>query len=221
MSIVQRSKTQIRRGLELDLPGSPTSLTPLVFSPGLAVGELSFTVDTGRVFIGHNPAVGQVNFERTELPYQNIEVLTENSSAAVRRVFGRVDRLKGRSSLLTATLPVSSAYSELMYSDEGNPTSLQVLGEHLNLSIEYFLFRSDGTPLKQGRVRFISDEFHVLSHFTDDYVKSSALTNDTQVEFRAVRIPRPNDETYHQFEYRNNQLVPVTMYFRVLDPLRI
>lgn len=221
MSIIQRSKTQIRRGLELDLPGGPTSLDPLVFSPGLAVGELSFTVDTGRVFIGHDPANGQVNFERTELPYQNIEVLTENSSAAVRRVFGRVDRLKGRSSLLMATLPVSASYAELMYSDDGNPVSMQIPGEHLNINLEYFLHRDNGLPLKQGRVRFISDQFNLLADFTDDYVKSSALTNDTQVEFRAVRVPRPNDETYHQIEYRNNQLVPVIMYFRILDPSRI
>jgi hypothetical protein len=218
MSITQKSKTQIRRGLSFDLPGEPLTLDPLVFSAGLAVGELSLGVDNGRLFIGHEPFFGQPNYNRTEFPYRNIEVLTENSSTALRKVIGAVDRFKGTESFLTASLPVSPTYDELLYDDAGNTTSLRILGEHLNIRVNYFAYR-DGVPLKQGMIKFISNTNQSLAAFTDEYVKSNLLTNATQIEIRAVRVPRPDGQTYFQIEFMNNQSAAVDFYFQITNPM--
>jgi hypothetical protein len=219
MSIIQKSKTQIRRGLSFDLPGEPLTLDPLVFSPGLAVGELILGVDNGRLFIGHEPFFGQLNYNRTEFPYRNIEVLTENSSSALRSAFGAVDRFKGVESFLRASLPISPTFTELRYEDAGNTTSLRIFGEHLNIRINYFAYSENGLPLKQGMIKFISSENQLLAAFTDEYVKSNLITNAIQIEIRAVRIPRPDGQTYFQIEFMNNQPTSVDLYFQITNPL--
>jgi hypothetical protein len=58
-----------------------------VFEAPLDPAELAFSTDTGRLFIGHEPEVGQPNYNRIQFPYQNVEVLTENSEIANARVF--------------------------------------------------------------------------------------------------------------------------------------
>src|ERR1700749_3647445 len=49
---VSITKIQLRRGNASDLPGAPTSVSPLLFATGLDEGELGYTTDTGRLFIG-------------------------------------------------------------------------------------------------------------------------------------------------------------------------
>jgi len=79
--ITQISKIQFRRGLQSDLPISNTT--------GLDVGEVAFTTDTNRVFIGTDPStsnsVTQIhntqNISSGGFPYSNVEILTEFSPA--------------------------------------------------------------------------------------------------------------------------------------------
>jgi len=76
---IQISKIQLRRGPEADLPGASAF--------GLDVGELAFTTDTNRVFIGTDPSTsvlvngihGAQNYETNGFPFSNVEVLTEFS----------------------------------------------------------------------------------------------------------------------------------------------
>jgi hypothetical protein len=56
MPIIQVSQIILRSGPSIDLPGAPTSLSPLTYAPGLEPGELAYMEDTGRIYMGHNPA---------------------------------------------------------------------------------------------------------------------------------------------------------------------
>jgi len=68
----------LRRGPASDLPGTPTAPGQPP-TTGLAEGELGMTTDTGRLFLGVNPQQGMPNYNRSAFPYNNVEVLTENS----------------------------------------------------------------------------------------------------------------------------------------------
>ena len=79
MATTTVSKIQIRRGLQSDLPGAPTIASPTVPTPGLDIGEPALATDTNRLFIGIDPSQGGITIGRTVFPYQNVEILTENS----------------------------------------------------------------------------------------------------------------------------------------------
>jgi hypothetical protein len=94
MPTIQISQIILRSGPSVDLPGAPTSLTPLAFGPGLEPGEAAFMTDTGRIYIGHDPSQGQPNFQRAVFPYQNIEVLTENSLDTLAEYWAQAPLMK-------------------------------------------------------------------------------------------------------------------------------
>lgn len=79
---IQISKIQLRRGLQSDLPGATT--------PGLDVGEIAYTTDTNRLFIGTDPGpsgtsaiINRIHTAQNPggFPYDNVEILTEFSPA--------------------------------------------------------------------------------------------------------------------------------------------
>ncbi|CAM6054951.1 unnamed protein product [Sphagnum tenellum] len=79
MTTTQISKIQLRRGLQADLPGANTV--------GLDIGEVAFTTDTNRLFIGTDPStsssVDLIHNANTPggFPFSNVEILTEFSPA--------------------------------------------------------------------------------------------------------------------------------------------
>lgn len=230
MAIIQISKIQMRRGAEVDLPGAPTSLDPLVFAEALDIGEIGYASDTGRLFIGHDPAQGQVNFERAAFPYQNIEILTEAARSTLRRITDTNSREIGAGGFLYAELAASTldwADVEVETLSMGS-VPYKLPGSDLVAEITYFVYGVDGTPYRTGKVRFLSegaaDEAttadEALSALRLDLIGADALDPEKRFEnvmFRAVRAGTP-EEPYFQFQYINVLPAALGLFFRVLNP---
>jgi len=155
--IIVISKIQIRRGTELELPGAPISTNPLTFSDSLDDGEIAFTSDTGRMFIGPDKTIGNPNFQRPIFPYQNIEVLTEFSPTN-RRLFNQHIKNQDHHDFYVPTVIASGATEvNLTYAEyEGGirvPTKLN--GASVSASIEYHSFDNTGNAVQQGVVRVL------------------------------------------------------------------
>lgn len=156
--IVIVEKVQLRRGLQVELPGKPISTSPLRLAPGLDLAEMGFAEDTGRLFIGHSPRVNDVNYKRGVFPYQNLEVLTENSPR-VEELFNSFVRDQDvNDHFLPTVLPVGFngplAYAEL---PAGTTIPSQFFGDSVSVVVEYHAFKeATGWPVKQGTLRIIA-----------------------------------------------------------------
>jgi hypothetical protein len=146
---VQYSKIQIRRGPAAELPGVPPSMGAPP-SPGLDIGEFGYTSDTGRLFIGIDPTTGLPQLVRTTFPYDNVEVLTENSTDAllanfdqnlqdVQTAFIISDPLAYATTAapVTVTTPSESTVTFKISLPVGNPGQAQIF---------YHLFDPNSTP---------------------------------------------------------------------------
>lgn len=158
--IIVISKIQIRRGTELELPGAPISTNPLSFSDSLDDGEIAFTSDTGRMFIGPDKTVGMPNFQRDIFPYQNIEVLTEFSPTN-KALFNRNIKNQNHHDFYVPTvIPNGATNARLTYSeyDGGMPIPTKFDGAAVSASVEYHSFDNTGNPVQQGIVRVLGKQ---------------------------------------------------------------
>lgn len=239
MAVIQTSKVQMRRGTEGELPGVITSLSPLRFEPGLDVGELGYAVDTGRLFVGHAPNLGQINYKRNQFPYQNIEVLTEASTETLRRIFGFLDRDRGGEAYYTALLTPGTDWQDVAIERvSGAAVPYRFPGVDVIASIEYFLinwYTDDGRvhrdPLRQGTMRVLSQDVSEEAHISDEAVSMrrrdltmpqavEAEWAHTHVQFRVLRSGTIGDR-YHRFQYLSDLDKPARLYFSVGRPTRI
>ena len=178
---VQLSKIQLRRGTASDLPGAPITLSPLVFAAGLDDGELGFTTDTGRLFIGQNsPTNGMVNYQRTTFPYQNIEVLTENSSGSVYQTM-MADNQAGY--FVSVPLTITASYLNLQTFDINNVAHdfhMEIAG-NVNAVVYYFVFGSNGAATRQGVLHIVWNNLMVGAPVcTDSPVVAVGVTGNLQ-----------------------------------------
>lgn len=149
MATVQLSKIQLRRGVEADLPGAG-------FSSGLDDGELGFTVDSGRLFVGISaPTSGMPNFNRADFPYQNIEVLTENSPGIALRPL-LADNQAGF--FASVPLTITASYLTLQtYDPSAVPQDfiLDLPLSGVNAIIWYYVFASNHDAMRQGTLNVV------------------------------------------------------------------
>lgn len=155
-------KIRLRRGQEAELPGRPTNFDPLTFSEPLPDGELAMTVDSGRLFVGCTPETGDVHYNRTVFPYQNVEVLTENSPR-VREIIGDAQKDQNNLDFFLATnLPRNNSLQELPHQELDNhhiiPSVFTTYNRACSIVIEYTIFTDEYRPaiVKQGVMRFIT-----------------------------------------------------------------
>lgn len=183
MADIKISQIQLRRGPQDDLPGAPTSLQPLTLAPGLAEGEMGYGTDTGRLFIGHAPLAGQPNHQRATFPYQNVEVLTENSLDTLRRMVGQITRETRGEAFLAATLPGDGQWRDVLV---GNP--LRAYGfpvASFAAEITYALATASGVAKRIGTLRVVHPGGGAAPTLADESLKVPA-TND--VAFRLSHV---------------------------------
>jgi len=187
MPTIQISKIQLRRGEEGDLPGMPSSLSPLAFTPCLDTGELGFATDTGRLFIGQNsPTDGQPNFNRIDLPYQNIEVLTENSPLPIilRPVIG--DNQQGFiTSLPLISTGVFTTLQVYDLSGVAQDVYLDLLGVGACVVVWYFVFNSSNNPIRLGQLGIVWNPTMVGAPLLID-LGHAATGDELEIEWSAI-----------------------------------
>lgn len=231
MPVIQISKIQLRRGPQTELPGAPTSLSPLTFADGLDSAEMGFTTDTGRLFIGHEPSVGHANYQRATFPYQNIEVLTENSTDALRAMVGRQMRELGEEAFITAPLGVTgSSWISVPDPADSNAPFKIFFEDGIALSIEYGVYGADNKPVRIGCMKVVHDDAVLEPYVTDEAVASRRFAAasdggyDPAVNFHHVDIRvvagGPSNNRYLYLEYHNNTVSDTfTLRFRLTRPL--
>ena len=191
MAIVSIEKIQLRRGMAADLPGQPTNLVPPTFSPGLDQGEFGYTVDLGRLFIGigsDRPVPGMANYQRTQFPYQNVEVLTENSPLA--RIVGGVMSDNQTGFQRSAPLLETATFVNLQVLDAlggGQDFYLDLPnGGGVNALIFYFVYHADGTALRSGRLTVVWTPAMLYPLCTDEAQADSTTYADLQFQATTV-----------------------------------
>ncbi len=158
MPTIQISKVQLRRGPASDLPGVPVTLLPLTFSAGLDDAEFGFTTDTGRLFIGQDSlTVGMPMFQRTDFPYQNIEVLTENSplGAILQPVISDNQFIFFASVPLVSSDTFTNQLQVTGLTGAAQDFYIDGSGASANAVIHYFIFDSANNPLRAGHLTVI------------------------------------------------------------------
>ena len=230
MAVIQISKIIMRQGLEEELPGAPVSLDPVVHSPGLDSGEFAFTTDTGRLFIGHDPDEGHVNFDRAQFPYQNIEVLTEYSTDQIGNLIGAYQRAGGSKSFNEATLAASTSWASVIVPREGDATYAYRLNfdNSVTASIEYAVYDNAQKPLKHGVLTVshfdgesepsLSDQTFAVRRLdlgSPDNYNASKVFN--LAEFRFVVTGSVGSE-YLLFQYKNRSGTVLHLRFKTSIP---
>lgn len=234
MGVFQVSKLQYRRGAELDLPGKPLSLAPLTFETALATGEIGFTVDSGRVFIGQTPSYGQPNYKRTAFPYQNLEILTEASTDALHRIFSFLQRDIGSGGFFKSVLAptgVDDWTDVRVERSYGTASAFRLPGEEIVASLDYHVVADDrdSTPLRTGQLRFMSEPNAEEALIKDDALTARRLDLTTpdainpalaydNVSFRVIRGGAIGDR-YFRLQYCSSLDAPVYLWFRLERPL--
>jgi hypothetical protein len=222
-------KIQLRRGLQLDLPGQPTSLSPLTFPNGLDEGELGYATDTGRLFVGmgtDTPLSGMPNYQRAGFPYQNIEVLTENSP--LNLVLGGAFSDNQLGFVRMVPLTQTTTFQTLQISEAGVATNFYIdvaitgVGSGgtattgANASISYFLFDSSNNPIRQGRLSVLwNTAMTGVPLCTDEAQVAGAHIND--IQWQAVYISSLDSE-HIVLQYINQTGGTPSMLMRVDRP---
>jgi hypothetical protein len=202
--IVIVSKVQVRRGLESELPGSPTSIFPLALGPALDVGELGFTEDTSRLFVGFDPTISSPNFMRPVFPYENIEVLTE-SSPRNQELFSEfvMDQNEGD---FFVPVPIGNAtsMSDILY-PAGVLNPAQLIGSITSATFEYHAFATSGAPVKQGLLRVVGSAGSTAITDTEFVQAVSGLT---------FGIRRDTSGTFFMLQCANQTGSSINLYLR-------
>lgn len=240
MAQIQVSKIQLRRGLAADLPGKPAVGNPTLPSPGLDVGEIVFTTDTGQVFIGIDQSQGGQTVGRYTFPFQNIEVLTENSSQRMQQFYDVFTREIRTAFFVSKPLAITNTpinplgWQPLSVAAIDQPSLAVVFPISPNpvatAIVNYFIY--DGsTPIRSGKMTIVSNGTSLVPVLKDEYANYARadLTNATgaldpnmvygSIQFRAQLIPNGTaSQTVIQYLNLTNSTT-MTVYFRVENPI--
>lgn len=232
MAVIEIAKIQMRRGLEIDIPGRAVTTSPLVFEDGLDVGEFAFATDTGRLFVGQDPSNGQPNFDRTAFPYRNVEILTEASTDTLRRIFSFLQRDVGQNGFYRAALAPNEDWADVLAQRSGtSPAAYRMNGRSLMASIDYYIVTAENPPqpIRTGMLRIMSDPNEPEALIRDDSLSARRLDLTSpdsvdpnaafqNIEFRVLQTGTGSN-TYYRFQYINNLDQNAVMYFSVKQPL--
>jgi hypothetical protein len=205
--IVIVSKVQVRRGLEIELPGAPVSLNPISLGPGLDIGELGFTEDTSRLFVGFNPTPNAVVFQRSVFPYQNVEVLTE-SSPKNQELFSGFIADQNENDFFVPIGIGQGGPSDIQYQTGTTATNpARLSGSNYSVVFEYHVFSAGGAAVQQGTLRIISGQ----ATPNDDFFSASG-GHDIQFNIDGPRTD--SNGTFYILQCNNTTETDINLYLR-------
>ncbi len=218
MSDIEITKIVVLRGLGADLP---ETLDP---------GELAFATDQGRLFVGHEPTVGQPQFQRTTYPYQNIEILTENSIDTFAKMHGDRMREGGGPDYYSANLSANTGWENVKLDRDGTLIDYRIPDIYtVSAIIDYAATALNGETIRSGTM--------TLHHFEEDNVaprlvdhgvaaRDMSLTGPANLDARQVygrvylrfAVAGPITARYLVLQYRNFTVNPINLRFKVSRP---
>lgn len=213
MPTIQISKIQIRRGPANDLP-----------NPSLDDGEMGFTTSDGlipdggnRLFVGETtPTSGKPNYNRTSFPYQNIEILTENSPLGDLLAPVISDNKKGF--IKSVPLSLTGSFLNLKVLDSTNTPQdyyIDLAVSGANAIINYYVYDSDGNSIRQGILNIIWNTNMVSEPSCVDEFVTVDVTND--IQWKALLIGTIGNQ-HVVLQYINQTGDTPTVYFRLDRP---
>ncbi len=221
MAMIVLEKIQLRRGLAIDLPGAPTNILPPIFAPGLDEGELGYTTDLGRLFIGLGtdaPVSGMPNFNRVAFPYQNIEILTENSPLST--IFGNAisdNQLGFQVSVPLRQLPSFLTLQTFNQVGVAADFYIDLPGCGASAQVHYFVYDSTNSPLRQGRLNILWNANFVTPPLCTDEAEV-LIGSISTLQFEAVMV-NAGFQQHVVIRYLNQTGDSPTVYFRLDRPL--
>lgn len=205
--IVIISKVQVRRGLEIELPGAPVSLNPISLGPGLDIGELGFTEDTSRLFVGFKPTPNAVVFQRSVFPYQNVEVLTESSPKNQELFSGFVVDQNENDFFVPTGITHGGVFGDIQYpAATTNPARLD--GSLFSAVFEYHTFSIiTGAAVQLGSLRVIAGQ----TTPTDDFFSASG---NHDITFNVSGPRTDGNGTFYILQCKNSTTTDINLYLR-------
>ncbi len=206
---VQVTKIQMRRGPASDLP-----------NPTLDDGEIGFTTDLGRLFIGQvSPTLGQPNYNRATFPFQNVEVLSENSP--LDTILAPVISDNQQGFIISVPLIQTASFLHFQTYDSTNtPQDFYVdlvAGGGCNADVHYFVYDPSNNPIRIGRLHVVWNNLMVGSPLcTDEAEVPVGSLGD--IQWTATLIGSLGHQ-HVVLEYINNRSDTPSVYFRLDRPL--
>lgn len=134
-------------GTGQELFSTPTFLKG-VFSKPLDEGELAFGTDEGRFFVGSNPDRGMRQSQRLAFPYQNVEIIGENSVDAFARVHG--DRMREGDAMDYHTAGLPPTFGQWRALTFSGGETYDVIAPHANIFQHYTIHDERGRRIRHG-----------------------------------------------------------------------
>lgn len=222
---IEISKIQLRRGESGDLPGAPSPGNPTFPSTPLDTGEIAFTTDTGQLFIGPDLTSAGQTQNRTFFPYQNIEVLTENSTKYLSNLFDYFYRDVRTGFYISSPLtPTTNDQWATLYSNNGTNKLPCIISNDVNLAcvqINYYLY-DQNSVVRTGTLSCIYTGNANPPAVVDDYVTyqntASNVVDPTilygDIQFSASVVAN-GDVSNVVLQYQNNGTTMPLMYFKL------
>ena len=209
MTTVSITKIQLRRGPSSDLPGAGGA-------PGLDEGELGYTTDSGRLFVGvgSNPTNGMPNAQRSAFPYQNIEVLTENTPLA--SIFGSAFSDNQTAFIQSVPLTQTVSFQTMQVTNAVTNTAQDF---HIDVSnigacakLFYFMFDSTGKPMRLGVLDVVWNSGMASAPLCTDTAQAMN-SNYASIQWQAALVG--SGTQYIVLQYINQSGGTPTIYFRL------
>lgn len=219
MADIQITKIIVLRGLAQELP---RDLDP---------GELAFTTDEGRMFIGCDPAYGQPQYARDVYPYKNIEILTENATELYSKMHGDRMREGGGYDYYDAILKSDQAsWAEVQVDRDGEYHDYRIENlSSVSATIDYAATAQDGTPVRMGVMQLNHyADYEGKPQLTDNCMirRDMSLVNPSNYEASEVygsilfrfSVEGPVNSPYLSFQYKNLSTSVLNLRFKVSRP---
>jgi hypothetical protein len=209
MPTIQISKIQLRRGPASDLKNT---------NP-LDDGELGFTNDIGRLFVGQNsPTNGNPNYNRSGFPYTNIEILTENSPLG--EIIGPVFNDNQQGYLISLPLTITATFNNLQIYNSSNIATdfyIDLPNGGANANLNYFIFDSDNNSIRNGKLCVVWNTTMVGSPLCTDIAEVYTGGLD-DIQWTATLVGSIGHQ-HVVIQYINQTSNTPIVYFRLDRPL--
>ena len=217
MANIQSTQIIFRKGERNDLPEK------------LESGELGFAINDGSLALGIDARYGQPNYDRSEFPYTNIELLTERSIDAFKRMHDARLKDGGDFDYYDVILAPDKIIWVPVIHDRAEDYAQYIVDVRKSVSmfIDYAVMNNlTGEPVRDGRLILWYHPLTNIPTLTDDASQPRSRdagphsSYDPTEVFGTVKFRFRLDLETQQlhFEYKNYSFDHLIMQFRVSRP---